>query len=326
MTDLWYLYLFWGLAVGIGTGAIGGVVGATVATRWFRSHRGLVIGLFAAAASMGQLLFLPTLVAITVSSGWRAAVGAMALAVVIATVPLAIFLRNRPEDVGLRRYGDDGSAAAVAADAAEDSRTTTIRGAVRSGDFWLLASSFFVCGYTSNGLIGTHLIPHAIDHGYSEVTAATAVGVMGLMNVVGTLGSGWLTDRYDNRRLLAVYYGLRAVGIASLPFISGVPALFGFAIVYGLDWIATVPPTTNLTAQLFGRASLGTIYGWIFFAHMAGAALAALLGGIAYDVLGDYSLVFLSAAALGFIAAALAMRVSVDGTQAQATTTSVPQT
>jgi len=313
MTQQWQLFLFWGLVVGVGTGAVGGVLGATVAARWFRAQRGLVVGLFAAASSMGQLIFLPSLVAIISTSGWRTAIAAMAVAVLVAAVPALVFLRDRPADVGLQPYGDDGSAEAADAELADAASGVTLRVATRTRDFWLLAASFFVCGYTSNGLIGTHLIPHAVEHGFSEATAASAVGLMGLMNVVGTLASGWLTDRYDNRKLLAAYYSFRALSIVFLPVILAIPELFLFAIVYGLDWIATVPPTVNLTTRLYGRAHLGTIYGWIFCSHMVGAALAAYLGGVVHDALGDYTTMFLSAGMLGFIAAAMAMRISVTG-------------
>ena len=220
---------------------------------------------------------------------------------------------GRPSDVGRRAYGDDGSAAQAEAERAEAAEGVTIREAARTPDFWLLAASFFVCGYTSNGLIGTHLISHAVEHGFSDVTAAGAVGVMGMMNVFGTLASGWATDRFDNRKLLAIYYGFRAISITWLPAIFATQWLFLFAIVYGLDWIATVPPTTNLTARLFGRAHLGQIYGWIFCSHMIGAALAAWLGGAMHDLLGDYTAVFLSAGLLGFIAAGMTLRISVAG-------------
>jgi MFS family permease len=222
-------------------------------------------------------------------------------------------MRDRPSDVGQAPYGVTGDAAAEAADRAEAVRTTSIRDAARTRDFWLLAGSFFICGYTSNGLIGTHLIPHAVEHGFTEVTAAGAVALMGTMNIVGTMASGWLTDRYDNRRLLAAYYGFRALSIAALPFILEVPQLFLFAVVYGLDWIATVPPTANLTARIFGRGSLGTIYGWIFFSHMVGAALAAFLGGLFRDVYGDYHAIFISAALIGFVAVLFASRISQGG-------------
>jgi sugar phosphate permease len=314
---------FWGIVTAIGTGAVANVLGATVANRWFRTHRGLVVGLFSAASSMGQLLFLPTVVAVVVASGWQTAVTGMAVAVGILVLPALLLVRDRPADVGQRAIGDDGGPAALA-DAAADARSTPLRDAARTTDFWLLAGSFFICGFTSNGLIGTHLLPHAVEHGFSEITAATAVGVMGLMNVVGTLGSGWLTDRYDNRRLLALYYAFRAVAIFWLPFVAELPGLYAFAVIYGLDWIATVPPTANLTATRFGRASVGTIFGWIFFAHMVGAAIAALAGGIVRDVLGEYTVIFIAASLFGFLAAALALWISDDGRLASPEPATVP--
>jgi MFS family permease len=317
LSEMWQLHLFWGLVTGVGTGAVSNVLGATVALRWFRSHRGLVVGAFAAASSAGQLIFIPTLATLTIDQGWRTAFGAMAVALAVLVVPVLILMRDRPIDVGQRPFGETDDAADVAADLAESARSTPLAVAARTRDFWLLAGSFFICGYTSNGLIGTHLIPHAVDHGFTQVTAAGAVALMGTMNIFGTLASGWLTDRYDNRRLLAMYYGFRAISIAALPFILEVPQLLLFAVVYGLDWIATVPPTANLTARIFGRASLGTIYGWIFCSHMVGAALAAFLGGFFRDVLGDYHAIFISAAGLGFVAVAMANRISTPGTQRQ---------
>jgi MFS family permease len=313
LRDLWQLHLFWGVVTGIGTGAVTNVLGATVASRWFRSHRGLVLGALAAASSAGQLAFIPALQLLVLEQGWRAALLAAAVVCAILIVPVVLLMRDSPSQVGRRAYGDDGSPAAAAADAVEAARATPLREAVKSRDFQLLAASFFICGYTSNGLIGTHLIPHAVEHGFTEVTAAGAVALMGTMNIFGTLASGWLTDRYDNRRLLALYYGFRALSIAALPLIVEVPWLMVFAIVYGLDWIATVPPTANLTARIYGRGSLGTIYGWIFCSHMIGAAIAAYLGGFFSDLLGDYHMVFVSAALLGFLAVALTQRISVPG-------------
>jgi predicted MFS family arabinose efflux permease len=191
-----------------------------------------------------------------------------------------------------------------------DAQRTPMRAAVRTADFWLLAGSFFVCGYTSNGLIGTHLIPHAVEHGFTEVVAASAIALLGSLNIIGTLASGWLTDRYDPRKLLAAYYGFRAISLLALPIVYDVQGLVLFAIVYGLDWIATVPPTVSLTASRFGRASLGTLYGWIWFSHMIGAALAAYAGGLFRVWLGDYHVTFISAAIMGFIAVGLALRIS----------------
>jgi MFS family permease len=306
--DLWQLHLWWGLVVGIGTGAVTTVLGATVAHRWFKIHQGVMIGLFGAASSAGQLIFLPSLVALTSSGGWRMAIESAAAVVGALMIPVALWMRDRPQDVNLRPVGDDGSSSASEAD--QNTSLISIWQAVRTRDFWLLAGSFFICGYTSNGLVGTHLLPHAIEHGFTEVAAASVIGLMGMMNIIGTLASGWLTDRYDNRKLLATYYGFRALSIAALPFIVEIRGLLLFAILYGLDWIATVPPTVNLTALRFGKASLGTIFGWIFCAHMIGAGLAAYAGGFFHDILGDYHLVFISAALLGFVAVALSMSIT----------------
>jgi len=306
--DLWQMFVVWGLPIGVGTGAVGGVLGAAVAHRWFRTHRGVIIGLFGGATSAGQLVFVPAMAALTVDAGWRWAIALVMGAVAIMVVPIALLMRDRPDDVGAQPLGE---AAVVTADVrAEDLRSTPLRQAMRTRDFWLLAGSFFVCGYTSNGLVGTHLIPHAIDHGFTEVTAASAVALLGSMNIVGTLASGWLTDRFDNRRLLAAYYGFRAMSLFALPVIYDVKWLLLFAFVYGVDWIATVPPTANLVATIYGRASLGTIYGWIFFSHMVGAAIAAFAGGFFRDLLGDYHLMFISAGILGFVAVSLALRIS----------------
>ena len=308
LSQLWQLHILWGIVTGIGTGAVATVLGATVANRWFYSHRGVMVGVFGAASSAGQLIFLPGLLSITASSGWRSAVGVMTVASVALIIPALVFMRNRPQDMNLRPIGDDGSAAMSVQHS--DIRTTSLRDAVRTRDFWLLAGSFFICGYTTNGLIGTHLLPHAIEHGFSDVAAAGALGLMGMMNIIGTLASGWLSDRYDNRFLLATYYGLRALAIAGLPFVANMNGLLVFAILYGLDWVATVPPTVNLTAMRFGKSSLGTLYGWIFFSHMLGAGLAAYIGGVVRDTLGSYSPAFVSAALLGFMAVAFSLSIT----------------
>ena len=317
ITELWQLYLAWGIVIGVGTGAAGQVIGATIAQRWFRTHRGLIVGLFGGATSAGQLVFVPAMAAATDANGWRAAIGLLLGAALLAIVPLAMFMRDRPGDVGERAVGE--AEVLTALEKADDARRTPLRAALRRREFWLLASSFFVCGYTSNGLIGTHLIPHAVEHGFTTVVAAGAFSLLGALNIVGTLASGWLTDRYDNRKLLAAYYGFRALSLLALPIIYETQGLLIFAVVYGLDWIATVPPTVNLTASIFGRASVGTLYGWIWFAHMIGAALAAYAGGFFRVLLGDYHLMFVSAAVMGFIAVALVSRIPQSGRPLPAT-------
>ncbi|HET7769614.1 MAG TPA: MFS transporter, partial [Chloroflexota bacterium] len=296
MSTLWQLNLLWGVASGIGTGVAAAVLGATVANRWFVQRRGLVLGAFGAATSAGQLVFVPLLMWLVVVAGWRSSallLGAIALAVL---VPVFLFMRDEPADVGERPYGAAPLPAAETpgngaqplrvgdAAAAPASSGGVMSRALRTPEFWLLSGSFFVCGATSNGLIGTHLIPHSIDHGIPEVTAASALALMGAFNFVGTLGSGWLTDRFDPRKLLAVYYTLRGFSLFVLPFATDFSGLAIFAVVFGLDYIATVPPTSALAADLFGRRNVGTVFGWIFFAHQAGAALAAYLGGVAREV------------------------------------------
>lgn len=309
LTELWHLHLLWGVIVGVGTGAIANVLGATVANRWFNQHRGIVLGILGASGAVGQFIILPGLIQLSTGSGWRAVITAMAIGVALTIIPVLLLMRNRPEDLRLEPVG--GRSAASVAGIPE--RGTPLREALRTRDFWLLAFSFFICGYTTNGLIGTHLLPHAVEHGFVEVEAAGALSLMGLMNIFGTLASGWLSDRYDNRKLLMMYYGLRGLSLAALPFVIEMRGMFIFAVIYGLDWIATVPPTVNLTAQRFGRATLGTIYGWIWCSHMIGAGIAAQAGGFFRDQLGDYHLIFISAAIMGLIAAGLSLRVSIDG-------------
>jgi predicted MFS family arabinose efflux permease len=216
-------------------------------------------------------------------------------------------MRDTPEAVNTTPIGE-----ATALTTSTDNRFTPLREALRTRDFWLLAGSFFVCGYTTVGLITTHLLPHSLDHGFQKVEISWAIAFMGAMNIVGTTASGWLTDRFDNRKLLATYYGMRAISLVALPFIYDLNNMLIFALVYGLDWVATVPPTVNLTAQRFGRKSLGSIYGWIYCSHMIGAGIASYAGGFFRDLLGDYHLVFISAAVLGLIACGLSLSISIS--------------
>jgi predicted MFS family arabinose efflux permease len=283
-------------------------MGASIANLWFVAQRGFVTGLLSAGVSAGQLVFVPAMMALTVTFGWRAALGLLAVVLGLVILPLALALmRSDPADVGLKPYGATANPATAAAPVG---RLTPLAEALRTRDFWLLAGSFFVCGFTTNGLIGTHLIPHAIEHGFTEYEAAGALALVGAMNVVGTTASGYLTDRYDPRRLLAIYYGFRALSLAFLPWVHDTLSLTVFAIVYGLDFIATVPPTVALTADRFGRRSIGTIFGWIFLSHQIGAAVASLSAGVVRVWLGDYVAAFLASALLGFIAAAVCLRIT----------------
>ncbi len=312
----WQLAVLWGLVGGIGTGIISGVLGATVATRWFVARRGLIIGMFGASTSAGQLLFAPALMILATSLGWRTSSTMLGVLAMLAIIPVAIWMRNDPADLGLTPMGAPLTTTPVQAGGADKG---VMGRALRNVEFWLLAGTFFICGATSTGIVGTHLIPYAHDHGIAQTTAAGMLALMGAMNFVGTLGSGWLTDRYDPRKLLAIYYTFRGISLLFLPFVTEPLGLGAFAILFGLDYIATVPPTTALVADNFGRRNVGTVYGWVFCAHQIGAALTAWGGGLARDALGSYGIAFLVAGALAVAGAMMALQIQ-RGTKVAAAT------
>ena len=309
MTAKWQLFLFWGVLSGISTGLIGTVLGATVASRWFVTHRGMVLGVFGAAGSAGQLLFVPLLMQLVLSLGWRTTILIIAGIMAALLVPVFLLLRDEPADVGLRPYGAPPQLTPLAAAQPPLGMLPVMQKAIRTQEFWLLAGTFFVCGFTTAGLVGTHLIPYAVDCGIAEITAAGMLALMGAMNFVGTLASGWLTDRYDPRKLLAIYYSLRGLSLLLLPMINTPAGLAFFAILFGLDYIATVPPTISLVADTFGRRQVGIIYGWVFCAHHIGAALAAWMGGLVREGVGDYGIAFLAGGALAVLAGMMALRI-----------------
>ena len=322
MTEYWQLVLLWGVVVGLSAGGVGSVLSATVATRWFVQRRGLILGILNSASSTGQLIFIPLFMLMIVTSGWR--VGSWILvAVALALIPIIfLFMRDDPADMGLDPYGAN-SAQPLASARAAVGADMPLSQVFRTSTFWLLAGSFFVCGGTANGLIGTHLIPHSIDHGIPQVTAAATVGVMGGLNFVGTVLSGWMTDRVNPRKWLSMVYALRGLSLFILPFVTDFSGLFIFAVIYGLDWFATVPPTIALTADIFGRQSVGKIFGWIFLSHQVGAALMAAGAGLIRDWLGDYQMAFLAGGSIALIAAGLALKI--PSRHAEATVSAVPR-
>jgi MFS family permease len=310
MTASWQLLLLWGVVVGLGTGAMAAVLAATVATRWFVARRGLVTGALTAASATGQLAFLPGLAHLAVRHGWEWASIAVAGAALAAVPLVLLLLRNSPADLGLTPYGaPPGTPIAPPAPPVNPVGTAlrVLSEAARARSFWLLAGSFAICGATTNGLIGTHLIPAAHDHGVAETSAAGLLALVGIFDVAGTLASGWLTDRIDPRRLLLWYYGLRGVALLLLPAVLGSAGfgMFGFVVVYGLDWVATVPPTVALANDVFGRDRGPVVFGWVFAAHQLGAAVAASMAGLIRTELGDYLVAFLAAAALCAVAATI---------------------
>lgn len=302
MTQLWQLNLLWGALSGVGTGLVGSVLGATIANRWFHTRRGTVSGLFGAATSAGQLLFVRGLSTLAEDAGWRSAVWLLALLPLLFLVPVVLWLIDQPAQTGQKPYGAPADWTPAQVPPADPD---VMRRALRSSTFWLLAGTFFVCGFTSNGLVGTHFIPYAIGCGIGADAAANTLALMGVFNFVGTLASGRLTDQHDPRKLLLVYYALRGVSLLALPFVTDTVGLTAFAVLFGLDYIATVPPTIKLCADAFGRQNVGTVYGFVFCAHQIGAAVASWLGGVAFDALGNYVAAFVLAGFVG-IAAGLA--------------------
>ena len=314
MQTPWELMLLWGFVVGSGTGMAAMVLGATVANRWFVRHRGLVLGLLTASSATGQLIFLPFLASLAEHWGWRA-VSLTVAACALALVPLvALVLRDRPSDVGLPPFGATAIAPAPTSRQNPAARALlALRDGMRSRDFWLLSGSFFICGASTNGLIGTHLIPLCVDHGIPEVQAAGLLAVMGIFDFFGTTGSGWLSDRFDSRALLAWYYGLRGLSLLFLPF-SFHYSFYGlslFAVFYGLDWIATVPPTVKLAGKAFGEGNAALMFGWIAAAHQMGGAFAAWGSGYLRTETGDYLSAFLSAGMLCLIASIMCAFIGV---------------
>jgi len=312
MRASWQLVLLWGVVVGLGTGTMALVLGAYIANRWFAERRGIVMGLLTASTATGQLLFLPFLASLVVTSGWRSAVLAVA-GVALLMVPLVyIFMRNDPSDVGLRPVGATADVAPVSSGANPAAAAlAALREGFRSRDFWLLAGSFYICGASTNGLIGTHLIPASMEHGIPEVTAAGLLAAMGVFDLIGTTVSGWLSDRWDNRYLLCWYYGLRGLSLLFLPYALGTQflGLAAFAVFYGLDWVATVPPTVRLTADIFGRQRVGVMFGWISASHQLGAATAAFGAGAVRSWLGSYQVAFMTSGLLCLIASGLVIRI-----------------
>ena len=318
MTAPWQLMLTWGLASGVGTGSIAVVLGATIANRWFATNRGFVVGLMSASTATGNLIFLPAMAAIAVSDGWKAVVAVLAIAAA-ALIPLIFLLvPERPGAIGLTRYGASPDEVVPPARAAGSGFVAETFGilanAMKTRTFWLLFGTFFVCGLTTNGLVGTHLISYCGDHGIPEVGAASLLATMGIFDLIGTTLSGWLTDRFDPRKLLLVYYAFRGLSLLYLPY-SGFSGwtLSAFAVLYGLDWIATVPPTAKLATEAFGDRAGPIVFGWVFAGHQMGGATAAFLAGFIRQSEGDYAMAFLLAGVTGLIAGGMAIMINRDG-------------
>lgn len=335
VNESWQILLTWGLLIGLGTGSMALVFAATIANTWFVKSRGLVIGILTAGSAAGQLVFLPFIAALAQDPGWRQA-SLLIAAGALAVVPLVLkFLKNSPAEAGVLPYGaaaetgppstpgaaaTAGPGAVATAGAEEPSRNTAVRAlqvlkrASKVRTFWALAAGFAICGATTNGLIGTHFIPSAHDHGMSTTTAAGLLAVVGIFDIVGTIASGWLTDRFNPRILLAVYYQFRGIGLLVLPLLLSAtvqPSMIVFVVIYGLDWVATVPPTAAICREVFG-ADGSVVFGWVFAAHQLGAAAAALAAGAIRDATGHYTYAWFGAAAMCTIAAVISATIRKD--------------
>jgi predicted MFS family arabinose efflux permease len=312
VTQVWQLYLTWGVLVGLGASAIGFGSASLVANRWFVERRGFVIGLLTASNASGQLVFLPIFAALATSFGWVSVPVAVSITL-LALIPVVwLLLEESPSAVQLSAYGAAGEPplAPVTGNPIANAFRGLSLGA-RSIDFWLLAGSFAVCGFSTNGLIGTHMIAYCMDHGIPEVTAASVLAALGIFDLFGTIGSGWLSDRYNPRILLFWYYGLRGLALLALPFTDfDVVSLSIFAVFYGLDWVATVPPTIMLTTQVFGRKDGPVIVSWVFCAHQIGGSLAALGGGAVRTATGSYFIAFVASGAACVLASLLVLRIA----------------
>jgi predicted MFS family arabinose efflux permease len=317
MREPWQYVATWGVISGLGSGAVALSMGATVVNRWFSTHRGLVMGLLSASTATGSLVFLPAIAALAQWGGWRPVVMTVALATA-ALIPLILLLMpERPADIGQPPYGaadvEPTPPRGRAVDAVKLALDVLVR-AARTPVFWLLFGTFFVCGFTTNGLVGTHLISFCGDKGLAMVQAGALLAAMGVFDMIGTTGSGWLTDRYDPRKLLFVYYGLRGLALMALPFLNfDVLSLSLFAVFYGLDWLATVPPTVQLATENFGERDGPIVFGWVAFGHQIGAASAAFGAGALRELQGRYLESFVIAGALAVVAAVAALAIRRQG-------------
>ncbi|WP_321957163.1 MFS transporter [Paraburkholderia bannensis] len=315
MTHPWQMILIWGVMVGGATGVAALSLSATIVTRWFTTHRGLAMGILTASSATGQLVFLPFLAAIAEKHGWQLVVLVVAIAAAVVVPLVAFLLPERPASVDLRPFGEAHDAP-IAPPAPQQNPLTLAFGALasasRTRDFWLLFFSFFICGASTNGYVGTHLIAMCGDYGMTEVQGASLLATMGIFDLFGTTLSGWLSDRFNSRVLLFWYYGLRGLSLIYLPHAFGID-FFGlpiFAVFYGLDWIATVPPTVRLATDVFGKERAPIIFGWVVAGHQLGAAFAAFGAGLLRSSLGTYTVASMISGGLCLVASFLVLRIN----------------
>ncbi len=323
--QLWHVYVTAGILMALGSGGAGLATSSVLITRWFEARRGLAIGLASSAISLGQFGIIPLAAAITLGYGWRMSYFVLGVGLLAIVLPVAVgLIRSDPEERGIRPYGATGPLRTSAeVDALQRAQRLSLIDAAQFPQLWLLMATQFACGYTSIGMILTHFMPHALEHGFTEIQASTALGLMGAMNVVGTIGSGWICDRFGRCGPLATFYLVRGLSLLLLPYVWNVPSLQVWAVIFGLNYFSTVPPTTSLTVNIFGRHSVGELSGWIFFAHQVGAALGAALAGWVFEATGTYTTAFVSAAVVAFLGSALTLLIREEPVGSRPTPTPV---
>ena len=322
MTQPWHLWALWGIGVGVGAGSMALVFAATIANRWFIARKGIVVGALTAATASGQLVFLPMLSHFAINYGWQSVSLTVGGAAALIIPFIIFFLKEKPELMGMTPYGapDDWQPPAPNELSAGRIAIDTLKVSSKSKDFWILFGTFLVCGLSTNGLIGTHFIPAAHDHGMGETVAAGLLALVGVFDVIGTIFSGWLTDRMDPRRLLFFYYGLRGLSLFLLPsilFSTMHPSTLVFIIFYGLDWVATVPPTLMLCRIVMGNQRSAVVYGWVFVGHQIGASIAAIGAAVLRVKLGDYAVAFYISATMCLVAALAVLQIAKGKTTAE---------
>ncbi len=301
MTELWQLYLLWGLIIGIGSGGLSVVLGSCIVNCWFNEHRGLAMGILGAAFSSGQLIFTPIIMKLNIHFGWQSVFQFIVLLFSCVVLPLVLWLMvDTPEKKGIEPYGTRDT---IKPTLPPDPNPMYL--AIRNTQFWLLAISFAICGFTTTGLFQIHFIPHGIEHGFSQMTMAISLGLMGAADIIGTIASGWVCDRFGKRWPLAMYYFLRGISLMFLPYVESTEHLMIFSAIYGLNWLSTVPATSTLTADLFGKQNVGVVFGWILFAHQIGAALGSYSAGYMHTLAGSYTLIFIASGIFAIIATGL---------------------
>jgi MFS family permease len=325
VSRLWHVYVTAGILMALGSGGAGLATGSAVIARWFEARRGVAFGLASSAISLGQLGIIPLAAAITLTYGWRTSYFVLGLGLLTLVFPVAAgLIRNDPEERKIQPYGAAGPLRTSAeVNALQRAGRMSLMDAAQFPQLWLLMATQFACGYTSIGMILTHFMPHTLEHGFTEIQASMALGVMGAMNVVGTIGSGWICDRFGRCGPLATFYVVRGLSLLLLPYVWTVPALQLWAVIFGLNYFSTVPPTTMLTVNIFGRHSVGELSGWIFFAHQVGAALGAALAGWVFEATGTYTAAFVSGAVVALVGGVLTLFVREEAVGSRPTPTPV---